>query len=293
MVQNNSFQAMARKLINGSEKKKYDPFNRVNYQETLNGDRWQFPEELLSLHKSPIYDELSDEQRWRLSLLEAINFFSVNIHGEQALVAGMEPRLYRDKRVGEDPVSSQYMQRFIHEENSHTYMLAEYCLRYHGSVFPDRAFAVQHPQLPPEAEDLVYYGRIFILESYLGFINQKAMKDSGLDTTACQVHEHHFVDEVRHKAWDKAMIEENLRRAKDKHLGSELQAVRELLTTYREYIYQSSCNPAVYRMLGLESCLELRTQVIQSKNRKEVLRPWSDGLASYFEDIGFFDDVNA
>ena len=287
MSHDTSFQVLAQKLINGSEKKKYDPFNRVNYQERLNGDRWQFPEELLSLHNSPIYDELSDEQRWHLSLLEAINFFSVNIHGEQALVSAMEPRLYRDKRVGEDPVSSQYMQRFIHEENSHTYMLAEYCLRYHGSVFPDRSFAVQHPKLSPEVDDILFYGRIYILESYLGFINQKSMKDPDLDATACQVHECHFLDEVRHKVWDRAMIEENVRRANDKNLNTDLQGVKELLATYQEYIYQSSCNPAVYRALGLEDCLELRTEVIECKKRREVLRPWSEGLANYFLEIGF------
>lgn len=287
MLQRVSFQAMARKLISGSEKKKYDPFNRVDYQETLNGDRWQFPEALLSLYDSPIYGELSDEQRWRLSLLEAVNFFSVNIHGEQALVSAMEPRLYRDKRVGEDPVSSQYMQRFIHEENSHTYMLAEYCLRYHGSVFPDRSFAVEHPKFSPEVDDLLYYGRIYILESYLGFINKKAMNDADLDTTAQQVHAHHFMDEVRHKAWDKAMIEENLRRAKEKNLGSQLQAVKKLLATYQEYIYQSSCNPAVYRALGLGDCLQLRTEVIACKKRKEILRPWSEGLANYYREIDF------
>ena len=286
MLQRVSYKVVAQKLITGSEKKRYDPFNRVDYQEKLNGDRWQFPEALLSLRNLPIYDELSDEQRWRLSLLEAINFFSVNIHGEQALVAAMEPRLYRDKRVGEDPVSSQYMQRFIHEENSHTYMLAEYCLRYHGSVFPDRSFAVEHPKFSPEVDDLLYYGRIYILESYLGFINQKAFKDPDLDSSARQVHEHHFMDEVRHKAWDKAMIEENFRRAKDKKLSSELEAVKKLLATYQTYIYQSSCNPAVYRTLGLENCLELRTEVIECKKRKKVLRPWSDGLEAYFREVG-------
>jgi hypothetical protein len=286
MPQNTSFQLMARKLINGSDKKKYDPFNRVDYQDTLSGDRWQFPEELLSLYNLPIYGELSDEQKWRLSLLEAVNFFSVNIHGEQALVAAMEPRLYRDKRVGEDPVSSQYMQRFIHEENSHTYMLAEYCLRYHGSVLPDRSFAVEQPKFSPEVDDILYWGRIYTLESYLGFINQKAMNDPDLDTTAHQVHKYHFIDEVRHKAWDKVMIEENLRRAKDKNLSAELKAVKELLVTYQEYIYQSSCNPAVYRAVGLESGLELRTEVIGSKYRKKALRPWSESLADYFTEIG-------
>lgn len=287
MSKSTSFQVVAQKLIKGSDKKKYDPFTRVDYQEKLNGDRWQFPEEFLSLYNLPIYSDLSDEQKWRLSLLEAINFFSVNIHGEQGLVAAMEPRLYRDKRVGEDPVSSQYMQRFIHEENSHTYMLAEYCTRYHGSVLPDHSYAVEQPKLSPEVDDILYWGRVLTLESYLGYFNQKSMKNTDLDTTARQIHEYHFMDEVRHQAWDKAMIEENLRRAKAKNLDSELQTVKELLVAYQEYIRQSSCNPAIYRALGLENCLELRAEAMNCEERKEDLKPWSDSLAKYFEKIGY------
>jgi hypothetical protein len=287
MSQTTTYEATARKLISASEKKKYDPFNRVEYQARLNGDRWQFPERFLSLYDLPIYEDLSDEQKWRLSLLEAVNFFSVNIHGEQALVAAMEPRLYRNKRVGEDPVSSQYMQRFIHEENSHTYMLAEYCLRYHGSVLPDRAFAVAQPKLSPETEDLLFWGRVYVLESYLGFVNQNAKNDGDLDSTPRQVHEFHLIDEARHKAWDKVMIEENLNRARKKRLDSEIETVKGLMSSYQEYIYQSSCNPTVYRLLGLENGLGLRADAIDNENRKALLRPWYDGLEKYFAKIGF------
>jgi len=277
----------ARKLINGSDKKKYDPFNRVEYQEKLSGDHWQFPETLMSLYYSPIYQELSDEQRWRMSLLEAINFFSINIHGEQALVAAMEPRLYRDKRAGEDPVSSQYMQRFIHEENSHTYMLADYCLRYYGSIFPDRSFAVEQPKLSVEAEDILYYGRIYILETYLGFVNEKTFNNPDVDKTAHQVHLYHFTDEVRHKAWDKVMIEENFHRAKAKGLDEELRRVQVLLTTYQEYVEQSSCNPLVYRVMGFENILQLRTEAVANLRRKEMLSVWAEGLTQFFSKVGF------
>ena len=166
-----SYKSIAEKLIKSSEKKKYDPFNRVNYQANLNHDRWQFPEQYLSLYHHPIYGQLSDEQKWKLSLLEAVNFFSMNVHGEQALVAGLESRLYRNKRVGEDAVSSKYIQRFIHEENSHTFMLAEYCIRYSGSLYPDHSLMVENPELSPETEDILFYGRIFTLENYLGYMN--------------------------------------------------------------------------------------------------------------------------
>ncbi len=286
MTPESSFQTVARKLIKGSEKKKYDPFNRVDYQDKLSGDRWQYPEELLSLYHTPIYSELSDEQKWRLALLEAVNFFSVNIHGEQALVSAMEPRLYRDKRVGEDPISSQYMQRFIHEENSHTYMLAGFCLRYHGSVFPDRSFTVEQAKFSIEVDDIPYWGRIYTLETYLGFVNKMATTDSDMDRTAREVHEYHHIDEVRHQAWDKVMIEENVRRAKDKKLDSELEAAKKLLDIYQEYIYQSACNPAVYRALGLEDSLNLRAQAIASEKRKAGLLPWFEDLADYFAKVG-------
>ena len=286
MSNRTSFQIVAEKLTNASEKKKYDPFNRVDYQEKLSGDRWQFPEEHLSLYHLPIYDDLSDEQKWRLSFLEAVNFFSVNIHGEQGLVAAMEPRLYRDKRAGGDPISSRYMQRFIHEENSHTYMLAEYCMRYHGSVFPDHSFPIEQPKFSPEVDDILYWGRVYTIECYLGFFNQIGMKDPDLDTTARQINEFHLIDEVRHQAWDREMIEENLRRAKDKNLTSELQAVKELLLSYQEYICQTASNPGIYRTLGLENTMDLRTEAINSEKRKEALRPWSEGVSGYFAKIG-------
>jgi hypothetical protein len=112
------------------------------------------------------------------------------------------------------------------------------------------------------------------------------MKDTDLDSTARQIHEYHLMDEVRHQAWDKAMIEENLRRAKDKNLTSELQAVKKLLLSYQEYICQSASNPGIYRTLGLENTMDLRTASINSEKRKEALRPWSDGVSDYFTRIG-------
>ena len=36
----------AHKLILGSDKKQYAPFDRVNYQADLDHSRWQFPEAL-------------------------------------------------------------------------------------------------------------------------------------------------------------------------------------------------------------------------------------------------------
>ena len=64
----------------------------MDYQSKLNSDVLQFPEEFLSLYHHPIYGDLSDEQKWKLSLLETVNFFSANIFGEQHLISHMEKK---------------------------------------------------------------------------------------------------------------------------------------------------------------------------------------------------------
>jgi len=275
----------ARKLIRGSDKRKFYPFNRVNYQERLNHDRWQFPETLVSLYYHPIYGELSDETKWNLALQEGLQFFSFNIHGEQALVAEMEPRLYRDKRAGEDPVSSEYLQRFIHEENAHTFMLAGYCNRYGKGVNRNRNLAVQTPKLSPEGQDALFYGRILTLEIYLGHVNKIAFDYPNLDKTAQDIHRFHHSDEARHKAWDKAMLQENVNRLRAAGAYEELSKIRVLLDSYIAYICTASLDPRPYRAVGLKDLVRLRSEVSVLPERRELETQWTAQVANFFGKI--------
>ena len=276
----------AHKLIRGSEKRKFDVFNRVNYQERLNHDRWQFPETLVSLYYHPIYSELSDETKWNLALQEGLQFFSFNIHGEQALVAEMEPRLYRNKRAGEDPVSSEYLQRFIHEENAHTFMLAGYCNRYSDGVNRSRNVVVQNLKLSPEGQDVLFYGRILTLEIYLGHVNKIAFDFPNLDRTAQDIHRFHHSDEMRHKAWDKAMLLENVNRLRAVKAYEELSKIRVLLDSYRAYVCSASLDPKPYRVVGLTDLVRLRSEVSVLPQRCEIEKQWTTQVVDYFSKIG-------
>lgn len=285
---------VAQRLIRGTDKHKFDPFERVTYQATLNHDRWQFPEQLVSLYHHPIYATLDDETRWNLSLQEALHFFTFNIHGEQALVAEMAPRLYRNKRVGEDPVSSTYLQRFMHEENAHTYMIAGYCNRYGEGVGRNRNVSVGAPGLSAEGEDAVFYGRIWVLENYLGFANKIAFDDPDLDHTAREIHRYHHNDEARHKAWDRTMLEENVRRIQqrgpDQHdieAGQrELAAIRGLLEAYIDYVCKAAVDPGVYRRVGLADGNRLRQEVMSSQRRRQLEHDWAAPVYALLDDLG-------
>jgi hypothetical protein len=287
-----SYLRVAQKLISGTDKQKFEPFRRVNYQERLDHDRLQFPEALVPLYHHPAYATLCDEARWQLGLDEAINFFSFNIHGEQALVAELEPRIYRDKRAGEDPLSSRYMQRFIHEENSHTYMLAEYCIRYGGGVNRDRNFAVQAPKLSPSGMDALFYGRTYTLEVYLGHVNKIAFDDPLLDRTAIDIHRFHHSDEARHKAWDKAMVEENTRRLIAAGAVDELAAVRAMLDAYADYVVTASVDPQPLRRAGLENVSRIREEILRSPARLEMHGAWRGVVTRFLDKIGLSATVN-
>ena len=76
-----------------SEEQFIDP-TQFDWPEELDPDAWYFTPELISIYGSPVWESLEESQRKRLSFTEAVNFFSLNIHGEKYLISEISRRLY-------------------------------------------------------------------------------------------------------------------------------------------------------------------------------------------------------
>ena len=81
-------------------------------------------------------------------------------------------------------------------------------MRYHNGVMPNRSIAMADPSCPIMV-------RIYILpapacEMFLGYMNRLSRERDDIDDTVRQIHYFHLLDEVRHIAWDRAMVEGNL-----------------------------------------------------------------------------------
>lgn len=277
----------ARKLYRASLLKGIkEPFTRVSYQEKLNRGRLQLPEGLLSLSGHPIYSELSDEQKWELSRLETINFFSLNIHGERFLVRDLVDRLYQPTPLGERGAIGEYLQQFIHEENAHTFMLAGYCFRYGDGVLRDVAFQSQEEPLSANASTLLAFGRTFVLESFLDFMNQAAMKDDSLDDTASQIHRLHHIEEARHMAFDKAVLTECAGQLRHAGADDEIRQVAKALWDYGDYATRRMCSAKLYRQIGLTGVQDLAWEVLELEPRKETNRRWLSAGRRFLTSIG-------
>ena len=56
---------------------------------------------------------------------------------------------------------------------------------------------------------IYYFARTCVLEMFLGYMNRLSRERDDTDDTV-QIHYFHLLDEVRHIAWDRAMVEGNL-----------------------------------------------------------------------------------
>jgi len=262
--------SLADRLVLVSEIPGASPFARVTFPDQLDRRHPVMPPELTTLAGLPAYERLDEGVRWRLGLLEAVNFFSVNIHGEQALVGELAERLYRARWSGEGYAVSRYLQHFIHEENSHTYMLAEFCTRYYGRVMPEIVYRFERPVLSRSGRDLLFFGRVYVLEMFLHFVNRVAIRCEELDPTARAIHSAHDSDESRHIAFDRAVLAALVAEMRDKSLESEMVVVARLLDGYGDYAFSRLVNPRIYRELQLEDPLTLARQAESAPRWVEI-----------------------
>jgi hypothetical protein len=264
----------------------HHPFTRVTYQTELDRNLPQFPEELLSLYHHPIYASLSAEQKWTLGLLETINFFSVNIHGERKLVQGLEERLYVPSRFGGSWDIGNYLQHFIHEENAHTHMLAGYCYRYGDGVMKDYAIQVEEPRLSDIGAELLFFGRVFVLEMFLDHLNTAAMRDERLDVTVRQIHRFHHDEEARHMAFDREVIEFCVAQAEAADLRDEMKTIAKLLDDYGRVAIKSLYSPVVYKKIGIENPTAVAQEVQTVPRRIEIENAWRSNARAFLVKMG-------
>lgn len=247
-------------------------------------DRLAMSEGLLPMAGLPVYRELSDEQRWRLALLEAANFFSLNINGERELMSGLSLRLYKGR-----PASiSHYLQHFLEEENAHTAVFARFCLDYGGGIFPDRQ--VQFPrELARGEEEFLFFTRVLIFEEVAHFYNKAIANDSDVWPLARGINRYHAEDEGRHIAFGRLQVEELWERFAAQWSADERKRIAGYLARYTATALRSYVNPDVYRAAGLPP--GVRQQILESPHWISLAGRSTARITRWLGKIGATDDV--
>ena len=195
------FSSTVEKLCNASRRNYVNPYDHIQWPESLDQDQWFFSSELLSLYGTPLYRDMTEEQKKRLSFYETVNFFSLNIHGEKALVEGLAHRAYRSNMESVTP----YLHHFLDEENKHMVYFGGFCQRYAGKVYRDRKLMFPREYAPGE-EDFLFFAKVLIFEEIVDVYNMAMAKDSRLPAIVRRINLAHHLEESRHLAFGRLFV---------------------------------------------------------------------------------------
>src|SRR5579859_7056818 len=102
------------RLVTLSKEHSYSVYDRFSWPDTLPADRLWCDEDLLTTFGTPLHDTLSPAQKIALSKWEAINFYSLNVHGIKVALEFVCQCIHEQRY---DDIS-EYLHIFIAEENA-------------------------------------------------------------------------------------------------------------------------------------------------------------------------------
>lgn len=275
-------QKLAEKLSEASVRLYYSALEAVPMPDSLSKNEWYTAPELMTLFGQPEWETLTLDEKRILSFYEAVNFYSLNINGEKALIEGLAKRLYDNARPSEH---SRYIHHFLDEENKHMTFFGTFCMKYAGKVYQDRKFSFEREYQEGE-EEFLFFLKVFIFEEVADFFNVKMSHDERLTETARKINYYHHLDESRHLAFGRAHLKE----VWDKHSSTwgddyktnlETYIGQYLVSTWREYY-----NPDVYADAGIVNPYDVAERVFHSETAQVFRRNVSETLISYMKKCG-------
>jgi hypothetical protein len=262
-----------------------NPYTDLDWPVSLDKDDWHMSPELVSLYGTAAHDALSEAERKRLSLFETVNFFSLNIHGEKALVEGMARRLYAPGCR----VISSYLHHFVDEENKHMINFGEFCLRYAGKVYADRKITVPREHAPGE-EEFLFFAKILIFEEVVDHYNARMARDIRLPRIIREINRLHHRDEARHLVFGRKLVKELFEHYAPRWPDETLKGVRRYLADYLAATEREYCNPDVYRDAGVADPFAAREEALRDPGRRAHWREVTRACRGYLREIGVLRD---
>lgn len=248
--------AADRRLIALSAAAAADP---IAWPERVERDGLFFAPELISLAGTDALAGLDEAGLRRLTLFEAASFFSLNIHGEAHLVAGLTARLDCDGFADH----AAYLRHFIAEERRHSAWFATFCTRYAGRTYPDRMLAVAAGE--GIDADLLFLARIVLFEEIVDRLNRAMARDRRLHPVARAINAAHHADEARHLAFGHRLLGQMVAARRAAWSEDRRAGVARGLERFVEQVWRALFNPAAYADAGLADPYGLRRQALASE----------------------------
>jgi hypothetical protein len=248
--------ALAARLVDASARPDRDPYADIAWPATRDAQAWYFSPELVSLHGTAAWDALDAGARRELAFREAVNFCSLNVHGETRLIAGLDAIA----AARHDDAVAAYLHCFRAEEAKHRDAFVRFCTHFAGAVYPDRSVALA-PAWDGEDAELLFFARVLVFEEFVDQYNAVMARDARLAPVARQLNRAHHLEESRHLAFGRAWLAQLAAEGHARWRADEAKAIALDLADFRRALWRDLFCVQAWRDAGLADAGATNTDV--------------------------------
>lgn len=254
----------AQRQLGSSTKNSYDPQLDIDWDAPLPEGFAFMPLERVSLYGTPLWDELSPEQRIELSRHELASIVSVGLWTELILIQMLVRDAYhRDPR---DP-RTHYELTEIGDETRHVIMFAKALDRMGVPAYRPPRFVHHLARLyKATARGPMLFGPVLVTEEITDRLQRESMNDDGIHPLVRMVNRIHVVEEARHVRFAREELSWVMPR-----LSPLARAHHRLVAAIVSALVASVLiDPAVYESVGLDPAAARRVARANAHHRQTM-----------------------
>jgi hypothetical protein len=274
----------AERLCRASVRQFVNPYTVIDWPQALEPDAWLMSPCLLSLAGSARFEAMGAAQQRRLAACELSNFFSINIHGEKQLVAGVAARLHTQAHGS----VSDYLMHFLDEEARHMVWFGTFCGRY-GTLYPEKKIPLTPVNSSAQARgeaDVIFFARVLLFEALVDHYNGVMAQDESLPAVVREINGRHHRDEARHLHFGRAYLAQLAEAACPEWDPAAVTRVRRYLDSYVTGLWSDLANADVYRDAGIEDPFDCARE---ARARLTARRAWLADTLGFLAGLGLLE----
>jgi hypothetical protein len=286
-VAEESVSATLERLVEDSTAHYYNPYQLFDWPDRLEEQQWWMSRDLMSVAGTPWEERLDEAQLMRLSKYEVTNFFSLNIHGIRELLIEVTRRIHTP---GFDE-PSEFFHRFLGEENGHMWFFAQFCLRYGGKIYADKALRMGDDSSDAEVASFLVFSRILIFEELVDYFNIRMSKDETLHPLIRKINHAHHADEWRHIVMGRKLVDQLFAPLGARNDQELLGFLDQYLRRYMVASIQSLYNPVVFRDAGVPDAYKLRMELFDHPARGPYHQTFLKRITAFLRSHGILQEA--
>ncbi|MEU6129913.1 diiron oxygenase [Saccharopolyspora sp. NPDC047091] len=273
---------VSQRLLDSAATLSYDPATEVDWESPLPPDEYGLNPEWSTLYGTPLWDELTEQQRVTLTRHEVCSVMSIGIWFEMIL----QQMVLRDQYV-KNPANAEFQFALteIADECRHSIMFARACAKMEVPAYlPPRLIAQLGRLFKTLAGAESAYGGILVAEEILDVMQRDWMRGEnvlGIVRTTSKIH---VVEEARHMKFARQEIKESMRGAGPVRRNASAL----LIAVVAEIVASNLVQKEVYASVGLDPDRAVAA-VRRNEHRKSMLRNSCVHLMDFLSEAGLLN----